>query len=138
MSYGSNSGYGQQGGGYGGGGGGGYGGQGGQGYSQGAGGYGSPGGNQGAPPGGGHGAPGGQAGGGQGGGGGGGSSLPASFDKNNPYKSRIEACLDFEMRFSRYKGRKLGELAQDAEALLFFDWLRAKPDFSGIARDMVT
>jgi hypothetical protein len=105
-------------------------GQGGGGNNGGGGGYGSGPQGGGAPNGGGYGgAPRGT---------GGGTSLPASFDKDNPYKSRIEACLDFEMKFSRYKGRKLGELAQDGEALLFFDWLRAKPDFNGIARDMVT
>lgn len=152
MGYGSNGGggYGQNSGGYGNGGNGyggsgrGYGSGGGQGtgYSQGnnqdggrqayqgGGGYGQGAGNGGP----------GQAGGPGGGnpGGGGGSSLPEGFDKENPYKSRVEACLNFTMRFSRYKDVKLGELAQDDEALLFFDWLRMKPDFTGIARDMVT
>jgi hypothetical protein len=42
------------------------------------------------------------------------------------------------LKFSRFKDVPLGELAQDDEALLFFDWLRMKPDFTGIARDFVT
>jgi hypothetical protein len=144
-----NNGYGNNGGGYGNSGGNG-GGQGGGnrgyggGYGQGQGGganyggggsYGSGPQGGGAPNGGGYG---GSPQGNGGGNGGGGSSLPEGFNKDNPYKSRIEACLNFEMRFSRYKGAKLGDLREDDEALLFFDWLRQKQDFTGIARDMVT
>jgi hypothetical protein len=134
--YGNGGGYGGQGGSYGGN-------RGGYGQSQGGrndygggGGYGSGPQGGGAPNGGGYGGP--PQGNGGGNGGGGGSSLPDGFDKERPYTSRIDACLNFVMRFSRYRDAKLGDLREDDEALLFFDWLRQKQDFHGIARDMVT
>jgi uncharacterized protein (DUF3820 family) len=106
------------------------------------GGYGSGHGNNG----GGYGGYGGGGGGYGGGGGGGGSRPPGGggkppvegFDPGRPYTSRLDACGNFQMRFGKYKDRRLGELEQDDEALLYLDWLRSKEDFTGLSCDMVT
>jgi hypothetical protein len=71
-------------------------------------------------------------------GGGGGSSLPQGFDKDRPYTSRIEACGDFALKFTRYADVKLNDLKDDPDALLFLDWLRSRENFNGVAKDFVT